>query len=175
MIDQARLARFSSRCDPRERRAQRVGIERVEQEDDQIAARIGERPRVLVDEAHVGAAGVESAQLLQVLLRGLVEGGRDLDAEDALERVPHRQEDGAAEAASDVDEGRAADHRFRQARDQVVEVVDRDRLVVGRVRGRFPEVFGVEVAEEEQRLRHDLVFGIETSAGKSPAHASILP
>jgi len=174
VIEQARLACVGAGRDPREGSAQRIGVERIEQEDDQIARWICERARIFVRETDVGAAGVEATQLLQVLFRGLVEGGRDLDADDALERRSHRQEDGAAETAPDVDERRAADHVVRNARDQIGEVVDRHGLVVGRVGGRFADILGVEVAEEEQRLGHDIVFGIETSAGKSATHASIL-
>jgi len=174
MVDQARLARSRPRADPFERRAQRVGVERVEQERDQVAARIGERARVGVDQPDVRTRRAGGAHLLQVLLGGLVERGRYLDADDALERIAHRQEDGPAEPAADVDEGRAADDRLRQTRHQIGEVVERHRLVVGRVRGRLADVLGVEVAQEQQRFRHDIVLGIETSPGKSSAHASIL-
>jgi hypothetical protein len=61
MVDQPRRAGIPARVDAREGRAERIGVERIEQEDDQIAARIGERTRVLIDEAYVAALDVEPA------------------------------------------------------------------------------------------------------------------
>jgi hypothetical protein len=61
VVDQPRLARVLARADPREGRAQRVGVERVEQEDDQITARIDGRPCVFVDEANIAASDVEAS------------------------------------------------------------------------------------------------------------------
>jgi hypothetical protein len=161
--------------DPRERVAQGIRVEGIEQKDDQVTAWIRARAGVGVDEAHAATADIEAAQVREVLLRRLVEGGRDLDADNAFERRAHREKDGATEPASDIDERRASDRLLGYEREHRFEVRDRHRFVVGRVSRRFADVLGVEFSQKEQRFGHDAVGCVEAPARFSSAHATILP
>jgi hypothetical protein len=174
MVEQADGARAVALGQARQGGAQRRGVEGVEHEHHEIAAWIGERAGVRVDQPHVAASDVEPAQLLEVLLGGLLQRCGDLDADDALEGCAHRQEHGAPQAAADVDERGAPDHLVRQARDQRVEIGDRHGFVMRRVRRRFADIFGVELAQEEHGFGHDAVLRVEPAPRESIAHPAIL-
>ncbi|GAC1450870.1 MAG: hypothetical protein PVSMB8_10150 [Vulcanimicrobiaceae bacterium] len=98
------------------------------------------------------------------------ECGRDLDADDPPERMHGRKHHHATHPRAYIDERRVVE-RERNQGEQRVEIADRRRLVVRRVRDARTDRVGVEFAQEEQRLGRDAVLGVETLAGAPSGHA----
>jgi hypothetical protein len=78
-----------------------------------------------------------------------------------------------AESRADVDQRRALG-RKRYRVEQPVDVRDRRRLVVCGEREAWSDGFGIEFAQEDQRLGRDPVRGIEALAGAAAQWTSAL-
>ena len=146
-------------------------VERIVEEDDEIAAREPRPPRVGADQSDVPAANRQAACAREVVARDAMQAGRELDAQDVGEGILARQQHGAAHARTDVDEGRAGYRGRRHAFHQRRKEPRRYGFIVRGVRARVTGGLGIEVAQEEQGVRRNAVLAVEAASGPGCAHA----
>lgn len=142
-------------------------IERIVEEDDQVARRIIPEPRIGANHAQIVAPLRYAVRPREILFCDLMQSGRDFDADDTLERGDAGQQERASHAGAYIDEGGSAHHLVGKGRRERVKVRDRDCLVVGRVCVRVADEFRIQIVEKENCLRRYAMLAIEPAAGRT--------
>ncbi|GAC1306075.1 MAG: hypothetical protein NVSMB19_17970 [Vulcanimicrobiaceae bacterium] len=159
MVHERDVAR-SAACEPIEHAGENRAVERVEEIDHERPARERVVGGVVAHEPDVATAQRRARDRREIVPCDGVQRGRDLDADDLPERAARGEQYGAAHARAEVDE-RGVLERERHVREQRVEIADRRRFVMRRMRDTRPDRFGVQFAEKEQRLGRDVAVGVE--------------
>jgi len=148
-------------------------VERVVEKHDQIPRRVVPEPGIGTDDAKVATSLHDAASAREVLFGDLMQPGGDLDADDLSKRIRAGQQERPSHPGTDIDKGRGADCRFRNGIEQRSKICNGNGFIVGRMRVRVADRFGVEIVQEQNRLRRYAVVAIESSpAGAFPiAHS----
>jgi hypothetical protein len=172
VVEQPCRARIIAIGDARERYVQRVGVERIEEKHDQIAGRIVRDPCVIVHQANVAATQTARACSREILFGDFVETGRDLDSDDLFEWILGGEDHRAPHPRTDVDERGVGYRRAWHACKRSAKIGDWHGFIVCRMRAGIADRLGLQVGEEEHRVRGNTVVVIESpSAAARLSHA----
>lgn len=169
VIEQPRRAGVRTLRNGVKRLSERFPVERIEEEDDEVAAGVGRDARVAPNQAQVATAQRVRLCALDIFAGYFIERGRDLDTGHLTERILRGKDHRAAHAGSHVDERGSLHGALRQRRDQLVKLADRHRFVMRRVRAGVAGGIGIEIGEEEHGVRGNPIPVIESPATAASA------